>query len=1114
MASLRDFELGKKEHERPSTAPPRLVETIAPPPTPPPEAALRPSTAMGQQGQQNSMQLTRPVSISDAASGLHAWLRIYARTAPRRGGSMRGSLSRASLASSGLFTGTLMSRRSRSASLSPTPKSTNHGRSYSPRRFASRHVPTAAEELAAHSHFLDPMIIKRFDGLMKHLKRNTDKQDFEKQVLASPPEVLVPEEYDEVLRGEFARHCSYGERYMEGGALKMIWGAEELPPFGGPCLSSLAAADIIFQRVLHDTNYGGKRLTYDFFCKALCLVAADIYPELDWESAMGELLNRIASAAEDVEIVNDEPGDFSLDPNVLLVLEHFKPKLHNLFRSFARRQLRGPTDAKALNLTCEIFHFTNFDPFYHFQKVVWMEEILYSEQDTMFASRASSCMLGATLKDEAPEEDEVEETLSPGGPGALPAVTECEAEDHGHDHPVSPGSGEETQLPHQVASPKKTMPQPMLPQNAMGFEVSMSTRTGQWSPVANDPYTYACGSPTLKNRRKYMSLDQLFALCKELKIMPDTISRQAVVRIFKRAQCAGSQSQHAGSNFGLFGRYLTQEAFVDAIGRIGIQAYSEDTHHSVNFSNLPLTPQGAMMAQHLKPMPPKNVTGFVSQPPLMPALEAFVAAAAWAQRQERPSSSSQAALPKVDLAALAAEGKDKDAKLTILKKPKGEDDKDFFFEDQKPKLPYVKALPSKVDQLRRPFPKELEERWKGGTLNQDVFELAREEEARKKGENFERPDTPIEMLMEDDEPDLEEDVYQVTSSVAFIPSPRVTSSVASIPIAKPGVSRVPTVFASGVPPWAEVTKSPPPPPPPKAAPKAVAKEVAAAREAVSPKTPPKASKGPSSVLESKGSQRGSRGSSSAPVPERVNPVFEVETAKFVPAIEPVSGLPFKAAPPALRSELRSVKAKLGSSTVPKYQLAPVPERFPPTNPIPTGLAPAVASPPLEVRVSLDYHNTLNCEVAGGNTYDGIRTSAANAIASFLAASQHHQVGVCSFIGWSGWNSQQKRRELESAVIRLNQQLQTRGIPLSQLCHLFITSDRAKHPVNSNTCQLHLDDKWDVIQAVSARGVTGIHFSRQGQFTQVDQVLRHAAAQLVPKAYTSAWWGVPPHHSYD
>lgn len=53
-------------------------------------------------------------------------------------------------------------------------------------------------------------------------------------------------------------------------------------------------------------------------------------------------------------------------------------------------------------------------------------------------------------------------------------------------------------------------------------QVSMSTRTGQWSPVDHDPYTYACGSPTLKNRRKYLSLDQLFALCKELKIMPDS----------------------------------------------------------------------------------------------------------------------------------------------------------------------------------------------------------------------------------------------------------------------------------------------------------------------------------------------------------------------------------------------------------------------------------------------------------------------------------------------------------------------------------------------------------------------------------------------------------------
>ena len=84
-----------------------------------------------------------------------------------------------------------------------------------------------------------------------------------------------------------------------------------------------------------------------------------------------------------------------------------------------------------------------------------------------------------------------------------------------------------------------------------------------------------------------------------------------------------------------------------------------------------------------------------------------------------------------------------------------------------------------------------------------------------------------------------------------------------------------------------------------------------------------------------------------------------------------------------KGEAVVAKSLLGSVSVPKYPLAPVPDRFPPVNPLPTGLAPAVVSSPLEVRVSLDYHNTLNCESAGCNTYDGIRTSAANATASFL-----------------------------------------------------------------------------------------------------------------------------------
>lgn len=195
---------------------------------------------------------------------------------------------------------------------------------------------------------LEASTIKRFDGLMKHLKRNTDKQDFEKQVLASPPEILVPEEFDEVLRGEFARHCSYGERLntelMHSGKWVMLKEHGFIPAAnydsprkgdkgdsprkgrvkgeaGQPCLSSRADADIIFQRVLHDTDYGGKRLTYDFFCKALCLVAVKTYPDLDWEAAMGEVLNRVAASVQDLELVGDEQ-DFSLDPNVLLLGPH------------------------------------------------------------------------------------------------------------------------------------------------------------------------------------------------------------------------------------------------------------------------------------------------------------------------------------------------------------------------------------------------------------------------------------------------------------------------------------------------------------------------------------------------------------------------------------------------------------------------------------------------------------------------------------------------------------------------------------------------------------------------------------------------------------------------
>ena len=119
-------------------------------------------------------------------------------------------------------------------------------------------------------------------------------------------------------------------------------------------------------------------------------------------------------------------------------------------------------------------------------------------------------------------------------PNVLPAVKESEEQGD------TKGKDEEM-LPHQVAS------SPMLPTAALGFDLnstmgskngmspmspkspswmawaeslgllspgngtrkSMSSRSGQWSPV--DPYTYACGSPTIRNRQSFLSLEQLLS---------------------------------------------------------------------------------------------------------------------------------------------------------------------------------------------------------------------------------------------------------------------------------------------------------------------------------------------------------------------------------------------------------------------------------------------------------------------------------------------------------------------------------------------------------------------------------------------------------------------------
>merc|ERR1719478_1576461 len=93
------------------------------------------------------------------------------------------------------------------ASTSPPPSS-GHGVTTRQRRFMSRHVPEPAEELV-HSEVLTPEMVSRFNGLMRHLKSNSDWDEQQKQVMISCIESLVPEEFEDMLQSEFARRCAF-----------------------------------------------------------------------------------------------------------------------------------------------------------------------------------------------------------------------------------------------------------------------------------------------------------------------------------------------------------------------------------------------------------------------------------------------------------------------------------------------------------------------------------------------------------------------------------------------------------------------------------------------------------------------------------------------------------------------------------------------------------------------------------------------------------------------------------------------------------------------------------------------------------------------------------------
>ena len=139
---------------------------------------------------------------------------------------------------------------------------------------------------------------------------------------------------------------------------------------------------------------------------------------------------------------------------------------------------------------------------------------------------------------------------------------------------------------------------------------------------------------------------------------------------------------------------------------------------------------------------------------------------------------------------------------------------------------------------------------------------------------------------------------------------------------------------------------------------------------------------------------------------------------------------------------------------------------------------------LELRVSLDYHGVLDCDIAKGPSAKGITTSNRDAICTFLATSYYNRVGVCSYIGRFGQQSQQCRQSLEFEIRYLNNDSRGQGIPESRLVKLRITSQPSKPEVQKDCCSVHVDFKISVLQACQEKQVVPVLFTTRAsdQFT--------------------------------
>jgi len=242
-----------------------------------------------------------------------------------------------------------------------------------------------------------------------------------------------------------------------------------------------------------------------------------------------------------------------------LVLDRFKPQLWDLFRSFCCRNLGHVAGPTAGHGTVRLRERTVWK---HTQDTILN---LTSRRGRSFSPIRGQGTIGISKLEGLPS----------------PCRT-AQAEDDGF---MTPPHNDRRSIspPRSWAQNDRaglgiSVPPPMTSSFLRTSFQSLPQRTGLGGlsvsfsgPVGGSEYMN--GALVIKNRRRHMSLDQLTTLCKDLKIMPDQLSRLEVVHIFKRAQCAGLHT-HGGSNYS----FLTNEAFVDAMGQIAIEAYSKEPY--------------------------------------------------------------------------------------------------------------------------------------------------------------------------------------------------------------------------------------------------------------------------------------------------------------------------------------------------------------------------------------------------------------------------------------------------------------------------------------------------------------------------------------------------------